>query len=315
MNSLFRSCLAQQRVATSALRPSGFRIPLRRMAVDAKALRNRMKVVHSIQKITKAMKMVSAAKLTWLQRSLTQVRDFQQPLTDMWKGSEVKGPVGSRALVIITSDRGLCGSMNSSLSRKAKLMLTEANIKRKSSPPYSIFPLGNKGKSALERNFGRYFIWQMNEYAKLKNLQFKQVSLLADRLLAENIDEMHFLYNRFKNLLTSEQKEEKVYGLKTALAHAGPIYSKYEVESGGYSGVLRDLYEFRVAVRLWHMFNENMTTEMSARMNAMSNSSKAAGEMLTKLTLLYNRTRQAKITTELIEIVSGAVAIEQLRSD
>jgi len=100
-----------------------------------------------------------------------------------------------------------------------------------------------------------------------------------------------------------------------ALENATDITSKYEVESGGYANILRDLYEFRVAVRLWHMFNENMTTEMSSRMNAMSNSSKAAGEMLQALTMQYNRTRQAKITTELIEIVSGAVAIEALRGD
>jgi len=137
--------------------------------------------------------------------------------------------------------------------------------------------------------------------------------MLADRLLAENVDGMTILYNRFKNLLTSEQKEEHLLSTTLALEHATFLTSKYEVESGGYRNVLRDLYEFRTAVRLWHMFNENMTTEMSSRMNAMSNSSKAAGEMLNALTMLYNRTRQAKITTELIEIVSGAVAIEAMR--
>jgi hypothetical protein len=178
--------------------------------------------------------------------------------------------------------------------------------------------------------------------------------------------------NSFKNLLTSEAKEEKLYSPKLALAAAGPLTSKYDIESktnapphllallvagavgvlvltrggwwrwlgGGYSDVLRNLYEFRFAVRVWHMLSENMTTEMSSRMNAMSNSSKAAGEMLayvstrplhpltlrvllltsglfvyvcSSLTLLYNRTRQAKITTELIEIVSGAAALEQGR--
>jgi len=285
------------------------------MAADAKTLRNRMKVVGSIQKITKAMKMVSAAKLNGLQRNLAVVRDFQQPITDVWKAVELKAPVSSRALVIITSDRGLCGSMNSVLSRKAKVILTDANVKKKSSPPYSVIALGNKGKNALERYYGRYFMWHLNEYAKLKSLQFKQVAMWADRLLAENVDEMTILYNRFKNLLTSEQKEEKLYGTKLALENATDITSKYEVESGGYANILRDLYEFRVAVRLWHMFNENMTTEMSSRMNAMSNSSKAAGEMLQALTMQYNRTRQAKITTELIEIVSGAVAIEAQRGD
>jgi len=283
------------------------------MAADARTLKNRMTVVGSIQKITKAMKMVSAAKLTGLQRSLAVVRDFQQPITDVWKSNPVEGPFASRALVIVTSDKGLCGAMNSGLARKAKGILNEANNLKKSNPAYSVIPIGNKGKNALDRYYGKFFNFHLSEYGKLKSLNFRQVSLMADRILAANIDEMYFLYNRFKNLLTSEAKEEKLYSPKLALAAAGPLTSKYDIESGGYSDVLRNLYEFRFAVRVWHMLSENMTTEMSSRMNAMSNSSKAAGEMLASLTLLYNRTRQAKITTELIEIVSGAAALEQGR--
>jgi len=259
------------------------------------------------------MKMVSAAKLSGLQRGLAVVRDFQQPLSDVWKSDDIKGPFNSRSIVLITSDKGLCGSLNNALSRKVKVMLNDANKLKKSSPPYTLFALGIKGKNALERHYGKYFNLFVSEYGKLKQLPFKQIAMIADRLLAENVEEYHFLYNRFKNLLTSEQKEEKMYNFKLALAAAGPLKSKYDIESGGYSDVVRDLYEFRFAVRLWHMFNENMTVEMSSRMNAMSNSTKAASEMLSALTLQYNRSRQAKITTELIEIVSGAAALEQGR--
>lgn len=296
---------------TAFARRACFRMPVRGMAADAKTLRNRMKVVSSIQKITKAMKMVSAAKLNGLQRNLGVVRDFQQPLTAVWKTNEIKGPFASRALVIITSDKGLCGGMNSSLARTAKVILNEANNLKRSSPPYSVFALGNKGKNALDRHYGRFFNFHVSDYGKLKNLGFRQMSMIADRLLSQNVEEMYFLFNRFKNLLTSEQANEKMYSSKLAIAAAAPLKSTYDVESGGYSDVLKDLYEFRFAVRLWHMFSENMTTEMSSRMNAMSNSAKAAGEMLSALTLQYNRTRQAKITTELIEIVSGAAALEQ----
>lgn len=283
----------------------------RGMAADAKTIRNRMKVVATIQKITKAMKTVSAAKLNALQRNLNVVRDFQAPLSEVWQTTGLKGPFASRALVILTSDKGLCGGMNSGLSRKAKVLLNDANVHKRSSPPFAVIPLGNKGKNSLDRHYGKFFSWHLSDYGKLKALSFKQTVAVADRLLKENVDEMTFLYNRFKNLLTSEQKEEKLYSPKIALAHAQGLKSKFDVESGGYAEVLRDLYEFRFAVRVWHMFSENMTTELSSRMNAMSNSSKAAGEMLAALTMQYNRTRQAKITTELIEIVSGAAALDQ----
>jgi F-type H+-transporting ATPase subunit gamma len=262
------------------------------------------------------MKMVSAAKLNGLQRNLSVVRDFAAPITEAWKVTPVAGTTfATRALCLITSDRGLCGSMNSALNRQAKRVLLEANIQKKSSPPYTLIPLGNKGKNGLDRAYGRFFSWHLNEYGKLKTLQFRAVAIIADRLISDNHDEYTFLYNRFKNLISSEQKEEKMYSAKLATENSTALQSKFDIESGGYRDVLRDLAEFRFAVRLWQMFNENMTTEMSSRMNAMQNSSKAAAEMLNALTMQYNRTRQAKITTELIEIVSGAVAIESLRSD
>lgn len=120
------------------------------------AVRSRMKVVASIQKITKAMKMVSAAKLNGLQRNLATVRDFSAPLTETWKLPAINGPFGSRALCVITSDRGLCGSMNSALNRQAKRMLLEANIQKKTSPPYALIPLGNKGKNGNHLSFQRF---------------------------------------------------------------------------------------------------------------------------------------------------------------
>lgn len=100
-------------------------------------------------------------------------------------------------------------------------------------------------------------------------LRCVKVAIIADRLIQDNHDEYTFLYNRFKNLMTSEQKEEKIYSSKLSAENSTALQSKFTVESGGYRDVLKDLAEFRFAIRLWQMFNENMTTEMSSRMNAM----------------------------------------------
>jgi len=103
--------------------------------------------------------------------------------------------------------------------------------------------------------------------------------------------------------------QEVLYSFKTACTVKDNI-GQYEIESGGYRDVMQNLHELRFAARIWQMLNENMTAEFAQRMNAMGGSSKAAGEMLKALSMLYNRTRQAKITTELVEIVGGAVALE-----
>jgi F-type H+-transporting ATPase subunit gamma len=291
---------------------SAVRVPRRGMAADAKALKIRIGVVSTIQKITKAMKMVAAAKLTGLQRSLMVVRDFSTPLTDLWK-IDLKTPVATRALCVISSDRGLCGALNSGLARNAKKMLNEANVQKKGLP-YTIVPLGNKGRNSLDRAYNRWFSWHLSEYGKLKSFQFKAAVQIADRLIKMDVDEYHFMYNKFKNMMVTEQSEDKLYAPRIALLNQQAI-QRYEVENSGIKSIITDLYEYRFAVRIWSMFNENLTSEMSARMNAMQNSSKAAGDMLGILNLLYNRTRQAKITTELIEIVSGAVAIESQGKD
>jgi len=136
---------------------------------------------------------------------------------------------------------------------------------------------------------------------------------LTDLLLAQNFDRHDILFNRFRTLLSFETTQEKLYSWKVLSPLVTQQFSKYEIESEGYSDVMRNLYEFRSAVRLYHLFQENVTSEQSARMNAMGNSSKNASEMQDALRLLYNRTRQAKITTELVEIISGAAAADKAK--
>jgi len=310
---MFRSLSGYSRVAVRlGVRPGLQRVFIRGMAQDLKTLKSRMHVVSTIGKATKAMKMVAAAKVTGLQRNLAVVRDFQSGVSEQFVAPELPASaVTSRALVPVTSDRGLCGSINVLVSRRIRQIFTEDP----KAAAYALIPVGLKARAALERRYRKQFRAGVSDYGKLKELSFRQIIMISDKLIGLNIDEMTFLYNKFKNIITSVQTEEKLYAPKLLAANSSAINAKYTVESAGYKHILQDFYEFRFAVRLHHMFTENMIAEMSSRMNAMSNSTKAAGEMFAALELLYNRTRQAKITNELIEVVSGSVVQEDLADD
>jgi len=282
--------------------------PCRGMATEQQ-LKRRLKTVGNIKKITKAMKMVAAAKLRSVQNQLEIVRNFQKGVTDVWAQPEGKDiPIEKAGIVCITSDRGLCGSINSSVSKQARQILRDATTQKKA---LHTVLLGEKGKGALERLFGRTFSLSISDAYKSKVMSFKQVAMITDLVLSQNFDRMEIIYNRFKNLLSFETKKENLYSWKILAPLANSQFSRYEIESDGYSSLLQNLYEYRTATRLFHLFQENATSEQSARMNAMGNSSKNAADMQDSLRLLYNRTRQAKITTELIEIISGASAADE----
>jgi F-type H+-transporting ATPase subunit gamma len=294
-----------------AFQPQLVNIPQRGMATQQQ-LKGRMKAVGNIKKITKAMKMVSAAKLRAVQAQLDTVRSFQAGITNVWpqpKEQDLPATDGvKKCLVCITSDRGLCGAINSSISKQAKVTLKQAEA---SSTDVAVVALGDKGKSALERGFKSHFKLSIAENYRAKAMPFKQAAMVADLLLAQGFDRMEFLYNRFKNAVSFETTREVMYSLRLLSPLVNSQFSKYSIESGGYNmSVLRSLYEYRVAVRLYHMFQESATSEQSARMSAMDNSSKNATEMLGKLQLLYNRARQSKITTELCEIIGGAESLK-----
>lgn len=171
--------------------------------------------------------------------------------------------------------------------------------------------LGEKGKGSLERLFGKTFVLSISDSYKSKVMSFKQVAMVTDLVLNQGFDRIEVIYNRFKNLLAFETSKEILYSWKLLAPLSNKQFSRYEIEGDGYSFVLQNLYEYRTATRFFHLFQENATSEQSARMNAMGNSSKNAAEMQDALKLLYNRTRQAKITTELIEIISGASAADE----
>jgi F-type H+-transporting ATPase subunit gamma len=268
-----------------------------------------MNAVKTIQKVTKAMKMVAAAKVTAMQRDLASVRKFQQGISSLVNFEKpIREGVSKRALLLLASDRGLCGGVNSAINRRAKNLLVRAEQQKRN---YDLLIIGDKARGSMELKFGNLIRWHISEAGRARSLQFKQVAMLADMVNAGKYDEVSVLFNYFKNAIVFETTEEKFYSPALIAKHNTlNLPSKFEVESGGYKNVLENLYEFRTAVRLFHMLQENMTCEQSSRMNAMNNSNKAAGEMLNALSLIYNRNRQAKITTELVEIVSGAAALD-----
>eukprot|EP01006_Ploeotia_vitrea_P062197 TRINITY_DN8068_c0_g1_i1.p1 TRINITY_DN8068_c0_g1~~TRINITY_DN8068_c0_g1_i1.p1 ORF type:complete len:307 (-),score=186.80 TRINITY_DN8068_c0_g1_i1:178-1098(-) len=273
-------------------------------------LKARIGTVKSIAKITKAMKMVAAAKLRGVQAHLEKVRVFQAGVSDVWPepSEDNKVPRDKTVLVAITSDRGLCGGVNSVISRHVRDKLNELQASGSELPRVVVF--GDKGKAALERLYSKTFDTTITDSGKAKLVTFEQSSLLAELLQQQEYDQLQFIYNKFKSAIAYDTTVEPVYS-HAVLEEEREFWKDYNFE-GEQREVLEALYEFRLAVRLHHMFMEAATSEQSARMTAMENSSKNAGEMIDKLQLVYNRTRQAKITTELIEIISGAAAAESM---
>jgi F-type H+-transporting ATPase subunit gamma len=281
-----------------------------------KQLKVRMKAVGNIKKITRAMKMVAAAKLRRSQEALETARQFSKALTAAWPdptkktGEDAKAAAdaaaastGKKAIIGITSDRGLCGAVNSVVIRAIKAKFNAAD--KTNAPTIVLF--GEKSRAGLERTFGQYFGFAITEQTKLKRYTFKQAMIMSDLLSAQKLDDGVLFYNYFKSLLSFETREVAWPSFASSTADVN-TFVQYDVE--GDDDFFENFYLFRNAVRLFHFFAETDTSEYSSRMNSMGGSTKNAGEMLDRLRLKYNRTRQARITTELTEIISGAVALE-----
>jgi F-type H+-transporting ATPase subunit gamma len=209
-------------------------------------------------------------------------------------------------VVVMTSDRGLCGAVNSQLVRSTRAMMQQ---KLGAGHEMKLFVIGEKGKSGLERQYSQYFTYSVSECGKQRPVTFRDCSLLAEYILTQQFEEATILYNRFRSAIAFDTTPSAFDSIDTVLEDRDR-WANYNFD-GNQRELLGDLHEFRLAVRLQHYFVETATSEQSSRMSAMENSTKNAGEMIGSLTLQYNRTRQAKITTELIEIISGASAAEE----
>jgi len=289
-----------------------------------KDLKIRINSVKSTQKITSAMKMVAAAKLRRAQEQAEAARPYSARMDRMiaslaGKSTGVGGPkllagTGSDAthlLVVMTADRGLCGGFNTSIVRAARNRIRALQGEGKTA---KLLCVGKKGKDQLRRDYAS-LIEDTIEGVARKNVEFASADEIGGRLIQmyENgeFDVCTLIFNRFQSAMTQIVTEQQVIPSSVPEAanddDAG-VAGLYEYEPDE-EGILAELLPRNVATQVFSALLENTASEHGARMSAMDSATRNAGEMIDKLTLTYNRTRQAFITKELIEIISGAEAL------
>ncbi|EFJ43426.1 F1F0 ATP synthase, subunit G, mitochondrial [Volvox carteri f. nagariensis] len=276
------------------------------------AVKQRIRAIKNIGKITKAMKMVAASKMKNAQVAVEQSRGIVNPFVRLFGDHPgVEGKAG--VTVAVTSDRGLCGGLNSNITKYTRALLKLDSAAAGESASTRLVAIGDKGRSQLMRAEGRLFSYSFADTYKVR-VTFAQASLIAEELLKNNPEVIKVMFNKFRSAISFKPTLATVLtpeALEKQLTEpTGNRLDAYEVEATHErSDVLRDLAEFQLAATLYNAMLENNCSEHASRMSAMENSTKSAGEMLGKLTLEYNRKRQATITTELIEIIAGASAL------
>jgi F-type H+-transporting ATPase subunit gamma len=204
--------------------------------------------------------------------------------------------------VVMTTDKGLCGGVNTILSRMTRSAIAKLDAQGKK---VDLYVCGEKGRAQMRRAYGDRFIASATD--RQMPYTFELATSMSQDVLEGEYDAVHILYNRFKSAIVYIPSIKSITPL---LNPADPFLFKYEVEPDNDPETLQNFYEYTLATKMFHGLLDNATSEQSSRMSAMENASKNAGEMLGKLNLQYNRARQARITTELIEIISGASALK-----
>ena len=297
--------------------------------MSLKELRNRINSVKQTKKITSAMKLVASSKLKRAQEQAERSRPFAEKMAEMLAnlGRGVEGMpdaprlmTGSETddthlLLVATADRGLCGGFNSSIVRGARRRIAqlEGDGKR-----VRIICIGRKGRDLLRRDREDLIEAYVSDVVSKNRIPFADAERIAqmvtDRFDAGEIDRATIIYNRFKSAISSELTFQQLVPVEVPPAPAaGTEVSNepgalYDFEPGE-ERILAELLPTNLAVQIYKALLENAASEQGARMAAMDNATRNAGEMIDKLTLSYNRQRQAAITKELIEIVSGAEAV------
>lgn len=289
-----------------------------------KDLKNRISSVKSTQKITKAMQMVASAKLRKAQEVAEAARPYAERMDTVlaglgaaYKGREdapkLLGGTGNdqtHLLIVATAERGLCGGFNSSIARLAR---DHANKLISEGKTVKIFTVGRKGHDVLRRLFADHIVETVT-LKEVKQIGYANAQDIGEKVLAM-FDEGEFdvatlFYSRFKSVISQVPTTQQLIpaALESAEGEAAPEPTNYEYEPSE-EAILEDLLPRNVSVQIFRALLENVAGEMGAKMSAMDNASRNAGEMIDKLTMSYNRQRQAQITKELIEIISGAEAL------
>eukprot|EP00928_Gymnodinium_smaydae_P056074 TRINITY_DN394_c0_g2_i2.p1 TRINITY_DN394_c0_g2~~TRINITY_DN394_c0_g2_i2.p1 ORF type:complete len:360 (+),score=99.03 TRINITY_DN394_c0_g2_i2:97-1080(+) len=279
-----------------------------RNAATLKALVIRMRSIKNMQKITKAMKMVATAKFKKDMSKLENGLPFCQPVMTLFERLNREVKPGALTLVAITSDKGLCGGVNSQVNKRIRLAIQDEEAKGNSA---KVVVVGGKGVAGLKRLFGDRFSTSFEEVSKAP-MTFLTASVMAERVIALKPQRLTVVHNNFKSMVSYDTVEAHTITVDEAQTMDRQEWSKamdvYSFEPSIYE-VWNDLHEFYYGCVFYAAYLNSSVTETAQRMSAMENASKNAGEMYEKVSLQYNRARQAKITTELCEIISGASAV------
>ena len=284
-----------------------------------KDLKNRIGSVKNTRKITKAMQMVAAAKLRRAQEAAMAGRPYAERMNAVMaslaagvgtSGSAPKLLAGNgrdqvHLLVVMTAERGLCGGFNSSIAKLARARAVELAEQGKT---VKILTVGKKGREQLKRDWSQAFTGHV-DLSEVKRIGYGNAQTIAREVMAAfeagEVDVVTIFYNRFQSVIAQIPTMQQIIPAKFEGGSADALYD-YEPSE---EAILADLLPRSVATQIFTALLENGASEQGARMSAMDNATRNAGDMINKLTIRYNRSRQAAITNELIEIISGAEAL------
>ena len=285
-------------------------------------LKKRIKSVKSTQKITKAMKMVAAAKLRRAQENAEKGRPYSEKMnniilnlsngiSDIENAPKLLSGTGEDKVhlcVVMTSDRGLCGGFNTNIIKKAKIFFQKILDEGKT---LKIITVGSKGYDQLKRVYGDNIIDRIS-FKDSKNVNYfdadKVGKIVIEKFEKKEFDVCTIFYNQFKNVITQIPQEQQIIPLNTSEKAENSSEDNYEFEPEE-DEILSNLLPKNISTQIFKAMLENSASEQGSRMSAMDNATRNAGEMVDKLTIEYNRSRQAAITKELIEIISGAESL------
>ena len=285
-------------------------------------LRKRIVSVKSTQKITKAMKMVAAAKLRKAQESAEKGRPYSEKMQNIILNltESISDPQNAPKLligtgkdqihlcVIMTSDRGLCGGFNSNICRLAKKYFEKILKEGKN---LKIITVGSKGHDQLKREYGKYIIQKLS-FKNKKKISFTEANevgkIIIDLFDKNEFDNCILFFNNFKNVMTQIPEAQQIIPteVKKDSKKNEEIFYEFEPDE---DEILEDLLPKNISTQVFKAFLENSASEQGSRMTAMDSATRNAGDLVNKLTINYNRSRQAVITKELIEIISGAESL------
>ena len=285
-------------------------------------LKKRIKSVKSTQKITKAMKMVAAAKLRKAQENAEKGRPYSKKMQNIILNltQSISDPKNAPKLlvgtgedkkylcVVLTADRGLCGGFNSNICKLAK-----TNFKKilNEGKDLKIITVGSKGLDQIKREYGKYVIKKLS-FKDKKQISFHEAEIVGNEIISlfnkNEFDKCILFYNNFKNVITQIPQAQQIIPAEKLPIENEADKTLYEFEPDE-DEILDDLLPKNISTQVFKAFLENAASEQGSRMTAMDNATRNAGDLVDKLTINYNRSRQASITKELIEIISGAESL------